>query len=195
MIATRRAIGRSLGRRGFTLLETVVALAVGGIVVAGSAALVSAVADAEARVREVARAEVRVANAERILVELAAGLIPTSDAEPPLVGSPQELRFDTACIESGGWSRPCTVTWSIAERGTAEPVSSTLLVERGPSWMGGASTRVELALGWAPVAFSFLVSANGGGSWSSSWTSIVPPLAIGIHGARDTLLLPIEVAR
>jgi hypothetical protein len=41
------------------------------------------------------------------------------------------------------------------------------------------------------AAFLYLEEARNGGSWSTSWSDRVPPLAVGVILDADTLILPI----
>lgn len=188
--------------RGFTLLETLVALAIGGLVVMGSAAVVGTIADTEGQIRGSAMSHVRVSNGERLLAELAADLKPTLGAEVPLRGTSRSVSFGTRCMASGGWSTPCDVTWTIPNgpRGGSVVASSsstrladsdgaTISVERsdGSKWLAELES--------PPLALLYLVSADNGGSWTGGWESIVPPLAIGVATEQDTLVFPIEVVR
>jgi len=193
--------GRRVGRttrssRGFTLLETIVALAVGGVVVMGSAALVSAVADTERQITGTALSHLRVANGERLLAELAADLVPTLGAEVPLRGTSQRVSFETRCLERGGWSKRCDVSWVIptgsdgpAAGSAPDSALSVVHVER----TRGSVLKAEFDS--TPIAFLYLVHADNGGAWTLGWESIVPPLAIGLRTARDTLVFPIAVVR
>ena len=166
---------------GFTLLEAVVALAVSGTILVGSAALVSALADATSQVQETAVRMAASGNAERSLFELAANLIPTEGAEVALSGTRWTLTFNSRCPRPGGWLAPCTVTWAIDPEGIHVDRSGQHPVVYRPA---GNCTR-----------FRFLVNAEGGGTWAASWESVVPPLAIGVDTDGGTLVFPIGVQR
>lgn len=166
---------------GFTLLEAIVALAISGIILAGSAALVGALADATAQVQETAERMAAPTNAERTLLELAANLVPTEGAEVALTGSGSAVAFDSRCPRPGGWLAPCPVVLAIDSGG--------IRVARG------GREAIVLPLRDRPSRFLYLVNAAGGGTWAARWESVVPPLAIGVQMDDGMLVFPIGVQR
>lgn len=167
--------------RGFTLLEAIVGLAISGIILAGSAALVGALADATVQVQETAEGMAAPTNAERTLFELAANLVPTEGAEVALKGSGPAVAFNSRCPRPGGWLARCRVALSIDPDG--------IRVTRG------GRDAIVLPLRDRPSRFVYLVDAAGGGTWAARWESVVPPLAIGVQTDEGTLVFPIGVHR
>src|SRR5689334_15918905 len=93
---------------GFTLLEVMVALVIGGMAVAGAAALLGVLGE---RAQAVERAGARAdgdANAERVLRLLVANLnLP--DTTRSFAGDPNTVGFRSWCETPAGWLDRCAV--------------------------------------------------------------------------------------
>lgn len=165
-------------RRGFTLLEVLVALTLGALVVLVGHRLFSAITDGTHRLSEARDALDRSSNARRWLVEAFGSL-------------------DVGTAESGGFAgRPDRVefgTWLLNERGWFERRRVVLNAEGGAlvARLGGGS--VVLAESVGGVRFDYLLDPGSTATWVQEWLSpISPPLAVRLRIARrervDTLL-------
>lgn len=165
---------------GFTLIEVLVAVAVTGIVIGGSAALVGAVADSERKARSWVRAQVGAFNSERLLTELVGSLVPSEATEIALSGNQSSVAFRSRCMRAGGWTAECRVRLDLLN---ALP---GLRLHRS----GEPAVELEIA---EPRRLLYLTDAPGRRTFVATWESSVPPLAIGIETATDTLILPVGV--
>jgi prepilin-type N-terminal cleavage/methylation domain-containing protein len=178
----RADAGRSAPRRGFTLIEVLVALAIAGTIIVTARALLEQLADdAEKLVVHAAESDSR-ANAEQTLRELALRLeVGTEDARR-FAGDERATRFTSWCEVPRGWQERCRVTLALDLDGR-EPVLAAAL-----------STGEVLVLrrGFTTGSLRYLGDAARGGTWFRSWgESITAPLAIGVVLDADTLILRI----
>ncbi|MGH7719760.1 MAG: type IV pilus modification PilV family protein [Steroidobacteraceae bacterium] len=178
----RRDARRDTGRRGFTLVEVIVALAVSGVVLLGARALLSGLADHADRLVTYGRATDREANAERLLRSLVAQLeVGTADAGT-FGGTEREARFTTWCDVPAGWQERCEVMLAI------DTLDSRALLR------ARLSTGHDLILrrGFRAGALRYLHDADAGGMWFHVWgTGVTAPQALGVILDRDTLILRI----
>lgn len=163
--------------RGFTLLEVVVAIAVGGAVVLATHQLFAIVADTADRVPAAARAANAARNREQLLRELLAGVEVGADTSQRFYGQSDSVRFESWCRAPAGWLERCTVRLDLV------PVVDGVALE--VSWSG---TRTRLATHEAPARFVYLRTAADGGAWLPRWgNAISAPLALRV-GWGDTAL-------
>lgn len=169
---------------GFTLIEVMVALVVGGMAVAAAAALLSGLGDRAAAVERVAERVDRDANGERLLRSLLANLALSPDtAVHSLTGDATSARFGAWCDAPEGWLERCAVRLFFEQPGGVPSLRLALT--------GAVPTTMELRRGFRAGGLRYLVDAEHGGRWASTWTHIVPPLAVAVIMDRDTLLLPV----
>lgn len=178
-------------RRGFTLLEVIVAIAVGSLVVLGARAMLGIVADGGAATREAAVAADRVANAEAELRRLLRDLEVGTEQAMRFSGAPDEARFSTWCLVAGGWVERCRVVLTIEAGASGAAVVATL-----SSGDGSTGDRLELRSGFDRGELLYLSDASLGGRWFRIWgEGITAPLAIGLAvdsaGRADTTILRI----
>ena len=167
-------------RHGFTLLEVVIALALGGVVILGAHALLDALADAAQRLPQDAAVSDRDENGERLLRALVGRLEVGTSLVTQFSGEPTAARFTTWCDVSSGWLERCDVVLAIETEG-----DSGTLVAR----FGNGST-IPLRRGFHRGALRYLNSPANGGEWFHSWgTGVTAPLALGIILDRDTLIV------
>jgi prepilin-type N-terminal cleavage/methylation domain-containing protein len=120
---------RRCAARGFTLLEVVVALAVGGVLLLGARRMLETVGDGAQGITEAAKAADREANGERLLRALLGRLEVGTDSTRTFSGEEQAARFTSWCDVPAGWQERCIVT---------------LVVGAGP---GGATLTASLSTG------------------------------------------------
>lgn len=177
-------------RAGFTLIEVVVALALGGLILLGARRMLEQLADEAHRITRDAAAADADANGERVLRALAGRLeVGTADAGP-FAGEPSAARFTTWCEVPDGWLERCRVTLVI-EAAPPAPASVAVLVAQIPG-----RAPLPLVRGVQADRLRYLVTAAHGGEWFRSWgEGITAPVALGIirvRGAvRDTFIVRI----
>jgi prepilin-type N-terminal cleavage/methylation domain-containing protein len=181
---------RRRDRMGFTLIEVVVALALGGLILLGARRMLEQLADEAYRITRDAAAADADANGERVLRALAGRLeVGTGDAGP-FAGEPAATRFTTWCEVPDGWLERCRVTLVIAPAAGA-PASAPVLVAQIPG-----RAPLPLVRGVQADGLRYLVTAAHGGEWFRSWgEGITAPVALGVirvrGEVRDTLIVRI----
>ena len=171
---------RAADRRGFTLLELLVALAIGGVVVAGARGLLEGLAASAGSTAVRARALDARWNAERRAREVAVRMTVRDDSAGAFEGTALDARFETWCDMPEGWQEACTAR--LAARHTPVGMSVGLSLSTGDS--------LTLRAGAHDAHLIYLASAALGGAWRDAWApSLVTPLAIGVVADADTLLL------
>ena len=166
---------------GFTLIEVMVALMIGGMAVAGAAALLDALGNRAEAIERAGIGVDRDANAERLLRGLVANLDLSSDSTPSFVGDINAARFRAWCESPAGWLAHCTVHLSLERRG--DLASLRLQVDNpGPSV-------IELGHDLRGARFGYLFSVDDVLTWTDRASHLVPPLAVALIVERDTLLL------
>ncbi len=167
-------------RTGFTLLEVMLALAIGGIVLVAARGLVEDVADQADHLARAAAADAERANGERQLRTLVDRLEVGTPGSAAFFGDPVSAQFTTWCDTPAGWLERCTVTLVFSTRGGAPALVVDLPV----------TGRVVLARGFQRGTFLYLETAAGGGLWVSRWgPGPRAPLALGVVLDADTLIL------
>lgn len=169
---------------GFTLIEVMVALAIGGLVVLTAERLFTGVADG-GRVLEQARDRIdRNANAHRWLEATFLSLAVGDSGAGPFDGQTSRLRFTAWQLTSGGWFEPRQIE----------------LGARGGRFQAAVSpgAMLDLADRVREVAFDYLLEPGADTRWVGQWVSPVSaPLAVRIRITRagalvDTLLFLIK---
>ena len=169
-------------RNGFTLIEIMVALLVGGIVLVGARAMLEALADQAHLVSDAASVADRDANADRTLRALAERLEVGTAPEMQFTGDPTATTFASWCEVPAGWLERCSVQLSIEHQHSEES-----LVAR--TSLGDS---LVLRRGFRNGVIRYLESPAHGGSWIVVWgAGITAPVALGIFLGRDTLIVRI----
>lgn len=160
-------------RKGVTLVELLVALAVSGTVLSAAGAAARSVVDASVRVESEMLATEDGRLADDLLRELLWMHVGPNVARP-LTGSARELQFESRCPVLGSGTRRCSVSLRVSALGEV-----TL------GWTDAAPVRLRGRGGAQRLLF--LDRVDGAYDWQSQWE--VPtrlPLAIGIAAERDT---------
>jgi prepilin-type N-terminal cleavage/methylation domain-containing protein len=180
----RAAPGGGALSLGFTLVEIMVAIAIGGLVLLGARSLLEALADEEGHVaREAAIHDAR-ANGERLLRDLVGRMEVGTTESGSFAGDPAEASFTSWCDVPAGWQERCRVTIAIegGAGGAGSDGTDPALVARFP---GGR--RVVLRTGFRAGELRYLNSASSGGQWFRQWgEGITAPLAIGVLLERES---------
>jgi prepilin-type N-terminal cleavage/methylation domain-containing protein len=176
---------RDRGRpAGFTLLEVTVALVIGGMAVAGAAALFHGLGQRAEAVERAARRADRDANAERLLRALLANVDFSGDTSSPAVaGDQRTMTFRTWCEQATGWLGRCSVRLFFEQDAGASSLRLDLT--------GAETITTVLQRGLREGRLRYLVDARQGGTWVDTWTRRGVPMAVAVIIGRDTLLLPV----
>jgi prepilin-type N-terminal cleavage/methylation domain-containing protein len=192
----RRGDGPSRGagavQAGFSLLELTVSMVVGGMAVTGAAALLLGLGSRAEAIQSAALAVDRDANAERMIRLLSANLDASADTIA-LRGNRESVHFPTWCETGFAWYERCRVRLAFRSTGN----SRSLVVERvadlaRPAGAGAQPQAIVLREGLRSGHFLYLVNAEAGGKWSTSWSIITIPAALGVVVGEDTLILPLH---
>ena len=163
-----------MDRRGFTLIEVMVAIALSGIILLGARAMLVQLADDSDRIVSTAADADREANGDRLLRALVGRMEAGSDSIPALVGAERAARFHSWCDVPAGWQERCEITLAIVELGAEGEEQA--LVARFPD-----GEVIPLRQGFRSGTLRYLHAAGEGGAWLRSWEStITTPLAIGV---------------
>lgn len=166
-------------RDGFTLIEVVVTLAIGGLAVALAATMLATVSDHAGVVAHASRTRDEQATSERLLRRIIGQMTWSVESEPPSRGTPHSLRFATWCDVPAGWQERCVVELRAGStHGPTQGIDARLPGEQD----------VRLLPGTAVHGFLYLGSAERGGQWRTHWAdgSSLPPI-VGIVIDGDTL--------
>lgn len=200
MIVSRRL---SVGGRpngavvpGFTLVEVLLALVLGGMALSGAVFLLLGLSDRGRAIDAAAWRVNREANAERLLRIAVRNLRLSPDSMPSLEGGPASARFRSWCDGPAGLPVRCSIHLFIRE---AEGSDRAIVLRSrvGDGWIRGGdasvdAAAVELWSGLRFAGFLYLVDAARGGTWVDRWSQPAPPAALGVVVDRDTLVLPIH---
>lgn len=173
-------------RTGFTVLELIVALAVGGTAILGAAAVLGNVADQAERLTDEARASDAQANGERLLRALAASYVSGFDGGIAFAGERTAATFVSWCHVPDGWQERCRVRL-VLRAGPSADSFSALVAE-----LSSGSSEVLLSglPGAGAVELRYLDDPAGGGRWFHTWgAGVSAPIAIGVVTATDTLIV------
>jgi prepilin-type N-terminal cleavage/methylation domain-containing protein len=171
-------------RRGFTLLEVLVALAISAVVMAGARGLLDALASSADGAVQHAHAVDDRANGARRVRDVVLRLSVQDDSAGAFEGTSRDARFRTWCDAPGGWEEPCAATLTASRAGEENALTLTL----------STGDVVRLRAGARDIHLIYLASAELGGSWRDDWArSIVTPLAIGVVADGDTALFRVGV--
>ncbi|MHB1329011.1 MAG: PulJ/GspJ family protein [Gemmatimonadales bacterium] len=170
-------------RRGFTLLELMVALVVGGLTLAGASAILGNLYESAAHLQaEVARMD-RLANGERLIREVAASFQPGNGHNSTFFGTPRAAHFSSWCLVSDGWFERCVVDLT--------PRSDGLYLSLR---YDNESLFSEVRLEMPQRELRYLADAADGGRWLAEWAAgTSAPLAIGVVSVTDTMVVRLGV--
>jgi len=166
-------------RRGFTLIEVVVALTIGAVVVLLAHQLFAAVAERGKTVIAARTALDRAANARRWLEAAFLSLDVGTDGASGFEGRPDHAAFTAWLLTPDGWFERQQVTLSAAERRLRAVITP--------------GTPIALADSVTDVQFDYLLEPGAESRWVREWVSPVSaPVALRMritkagNGKRDT---------
>lgn len=176
-------------RRGFTLIEIVIALLISAVLVLTGRQMLEVLTDESRRVEQAARLATIDANAERVLREIVGRMEIGSTVDRGFGGTPRQVTFTSWCEVPDGWLESCRVSLALDSAETGVTLSLSMRI-RGAA--DAPLTRAIIAKGLEGGALRYLSSASDGGVWFHAWgQGITAPLAIGIILDRDTTIVPI----
>lgn len=165
-----------------TLVEVVLALALGGLLLLSVRALFTELQAADVMLGRAARGDDELANATRVLYALFRRADVKPDSASRFIGDSTSASFRSMCEQPGGWLEPCAVTVLL----DVGKDSSALI--------GDFSTGEQLILARWPGqgVLRFLDASPSGDRWISDWgRSIASPAAMAVVLPQDTIVLPI----
>ncbi|MFN2397814.1 MAG: hypothetical protein ABR543_04110 [Gemmatimonadaceae bacterium] len=167
--------------KGFTLIDVVIALAIGAALVLGARAMLVHVGDSSHRIADATRAADRDANAERLLRTVVGRLEVGTGESVTFSGREHEASFTTWCDVPAGWLERCEATLAVSTYGDSSELALSF-----------PGQRIVLQRGFEAGALRYLNTAAHGGQWFRQWgTGITAPLAIGIILDSDTTIVRI----
>jgi prepilin-type N-terminal cleavage/methylation domain-containing protein len=169
-------------RRGFTLVEVIVALVVGAVVMLSARALLEVLGAQATRVTALGRDADADANGERLLRALIGHVDVGTGERAPFGGDQRSVRFSSWCTVPRGWQERCNAMLVIDS--TSRAMSVVARLSTGEVLVLLRGRRIE--------GFRYLVDASSGGRWFTRWDDgLLVPLAIGILVDADTMIVRI----
>ncbi len=169
--------------RGFTLIELVVAIAIGGVVLLGARALWESLALSVDRLSGQARVADAQANGDRLLRSVLGRLEVGTDQSKEFAGDPGVVSFTTWCDVPAGWQERCDARLSI-ENASDSDLALVLRLSTGEN--------VTLRRGIHVAALRYLNDPVASGVWFRVWgRGITAPLAVGVIADGDTAIVRI----
>lgn len=167
---------------GFTLVEVVVALAVGAMVVLAAHAMLGQAGDGAERIGLAAAEGDRDGNAETLARDMVARAEVRYGAADPFVGAPNGARWTSWCEVPAGWLEPCRASLGVIQVAGRNVLALSLPHDQV----------VVVRRGFRAGELLYLRDMAGGGTWLREWRSAVAaPLAVGVVMDGDTLILRI----
>ena len=169
---------------GFTLIEVMVALAIGGLVVLTAERLFAGAGDGARLLTESRERLDRDANARRWLEATFLSLAVGDSGSIGFTGDRDRVRFTAWQLTAGGWFEPRQIDLTISDGRLEAGISP------------GES--IILAESVTDLSFDYLLDPGADTRWVQQWVSPVSaPLAVRVRlgrvrGAADTLLLLIK---
>lgn len=167
-------------RRGFTLLEVIVALSIGAVVLLTARLVVEATTDGSHRLIEARRTADEQAGRDRWLRSLMRRVDGgTPDDTARFYGDSTRVAFTSWCEAPGGWLEECDGMLAVTR------ADSTVVVVVRTSLDGELVIRRQLS----PLSLRYLAPSDTGASWIASWgQSVLPPAAVALFGSDTTIL-------
>jgi prepilin-type N-terminal cleavage/methylation domain-containing protein len=170
-------------RRGFALMELIVAITLSGIVLLGVRALWESLAGSVDRMRVRASTEAESANGERLLRSLVGRLEVGTEQSHEFAGDERQATFTTWCDMPAGWQERCDAMLVI-EPDTGDAAQLVARLSTGET--------IALKRGFHSGVLRYLNDPVGGGIWFRIWGhGITAPLAIGVIIDGDTAIVRI----
>lgn len=163
---------RRYRRRGFTLIEVLVAVVLSGVVALLAHQLFGAAVDGGRRLRDARLALDRRANSDQFLRAVILSLETGIDSADGFSGQPERVRFSSWLPTADGWFERRSVVLELS----------------GHRWVASAppEAQVDLADSVKALRFDYMLEMGANTRWVSAWESAVSaPLAIRVRVDRN----------
>ena len=178
-------MSRLRSRRGLTMIELVIGLAIAGIVLTGGALLLDSLGEASVRVLSSSATDAATNNGARMLDRLLADARIAEDSSERFFGDARTASFTTLCDSPSGWRERCRIKLfidSLADSSAVIALSdhAALTLAR----VAGAAT------------FRYIDLSAPDTTWLARWSpSVALPHAVAIVAGADSLVLPVGSTR
>ena len=172
-------------RVGFTLVEVLVALAIGAVVLVSARTLLDGLAShARTTVRAMHDADAE-SNGERLARQVAGNLILAPDPTPSFIGTEAESIFDAWCPAARGGLERCRVRLALSSNVKEPGIALSLSTGSTLTLLHGMNARLR-----------YLSDAADGVRWEEVWRQPqTPPLAVALEAGGRSLVLRIGELR
>lgn len=173
-------------RRGVTLVELIIALAISGLAILGCVMLLDQLNDSRDRVVRQRNADASSGNGDRMLRRFLADARTTTDTAERFRGDEHNANYLTLCDTPSGWPEACRVALTVDSLGD----SSAIIAKTS------RDERFEVRRVPGAAVFRYFDPSAHDSSWVRQWAvSIALPVAIAIIVGTDTTVLPLGSAR
>jgi prepilin-type N-terminal cleavage/methylation domain-containing protein len=177
---------RLRNRRGVTLVELIIALAISGLAILGCVMLLDQLNDSHDRIVRQRTADASAGNGDRLLRRFLVDARTTTDTGERFRGDEHNASYLTLCDTPSGWPEACRVALAIDSLRD----SSAIIAETN------RDERFEVRRIPGAATFRYLDLSARDSSWVKQWaTSIALPGAIGVVVGVDTTVFPLGSAR
>jgi len=169
-------------RIGMTLFEVMAALAVAGLVLAGSRLLLDQLEDSGIRMEHARSDNARESNGRRVLAQLLSNAQSSIDTTDRFSGSSRSMTFPTECDVPAGWMEPCDAQIAIDSIGDSSVVFADLST--------GEHLVLQRTSGHEQLRFGDVSRATE--EWLASWPrAATSPAAVALVGSVDTIVFDV----
>lgn len=177
---------RARKRRGVTLLELMIALAISGLAIVGGMMLLDQLKDSNLRIGLGSAADATAGNGDRLLRRLLVDAQAAFDSTQRFRGDEHNASYVTLCDTPSGWPELCRANLMIDSLRD----SSAIIAETD------RNDHFEVRRIVGAATFRYLDLSARDSAWVRQWErSITLPTAIAIVAGRDTTVLPLGSTR
>jgi prepilin-type N-terminal cleavage/methylation domain-containing protein len=181
---------RVRSRRGVTLLELIIALAIAGLAMLGCVMLLDQLNDSQVRIGRDRIADATAGNGDRLLRRLLIDAHTTADTVERFRGDEHNASYLTLCDVPSGWPETCRVNLSL------DSLQDSTVIVADIARNANSDERLEVRRVPGAATFRYLDLSARDSSWVRKWaTSIALPSAIAFVVGIDTTILPLGSAR
>jgi prepilin-type N-terminal cleavage/methylation domain-containing protein len=177
-------------RRGVTLIEVIIALAISGLAMLGCIMLLDQLNDSQSRITRERAADATAGNGDRLFRRLLIDAHTTTDTAERFRGDEYNASYLSFCDVPSGWPEACLVRLSLDSLRDSSVIVADIV--RGAS----VDERFDLRRIPGAATFRYLDLSARDSSWVRKWAaSVALPGAIGIVAGVDTTVFPLGSAR
>lgn len=170
---------------GFTLLEVMVATAIGAVAIGVGSMGVVALAEQQGRIEEATARQSGAGVAWLVVERLLANLDYRDRAEPALLADSGLLRASSWCDGVENWLVPCVGEIRLESDRHGRRLSVRVVAT------DTGNELFHFQLGSTPLSIRYLVRPDDGGHWADQWSGLVPPRLVSIEFQTDTLIFAV----